>query len=325
MSPAELYYYMCLTRSLEERLVILKRQGRVPGGVFRSLGQEGAAVGTAAGLDFPAGDVMCPLIRGLGAVLTAGVPPVQVLRQYLASARSPTRGVDLHICFSDLDRGVLGHIAPLGVMLPVMAGVALSFQKRGEQRVALVQTGEGTLSTGPAHEGINFAAVRRLPLVIVAERNGYAYSTPAARQSAVASLVDRALAYGMAAGTMDGNDVLGVRRAVAVAVARARRGEGTFFLELVTYRRSGHAEHDDQRYVPAGEVAEWEARDPLEQHAGWLRRNQGWEPEAFVEVEERVRTELDEAVEQVLAEPAPAGPRALEGVYAGISARLPGR
>ena len=316
MSPAELYSLMCLTRALEERLVTLKRQGRVPGGVYRSLGQEAASVGAAAAMDFASGDIICPLIRGLGAVLTAGVPPVTVLRQYLATAGSPTRGVDLHICFSDLERGVLGHIAPLGVMLPVLAGVALSFQHRGEPRVALVQVGDGTLSTGAAHEGINFAAVQRLPLVIVAENNGYAYSTPAARQSAVASLADRALAYGIPAESVDGNDVLGVRRAVAVAVARARRGEGAFFLELQTYRRSGHAEHDDQRYVPAGEVAHWASRDPLVRHARWLRGNERWTDADFLAVDQRVREDLDAAVEAALADAAPAGPTALERVYA---------
>ena len=180
------------------------------------------------------------------------------------------------------------------------------------------------LSTGAAHEGINFAAVQRLPLVIVAENNGYAYSTPAARQSAVASLADRALAYGIPAESVDGNDVLGVRRAVAVAVARARRGEGAFFVELLTYRRSGHAEHDDQRYVPAGEVAHWASRDPLDRHASWLRGNERWTDADFLAADQRVREDLDAAVETALADAARRGRRRWSGCTR-ASARRPDR
>src|SRR5437870_1058199 len=169
----ELYYYMRLTRSLEEKLVNLYRQTKVIGGLFRSLGQEADAVGSAYALDRAKGDILSPLIRNLGSMLVQGATPLEVFRQYMAKAESPTRGRELNIHFNDLERGFLGQISHLGDMVPVMAGVTLSFRMRREPRVGLVYVGDGAMSTGAFHEGLNFAAVQRLPLVVVAENNGY--------------------------------------------------------------------------------------------------------------------------------------------------------
>src|SRR4051812_48204874 len=156
----ELYYYMRLTRSLEERLVNLYRQTKVVGGLFRSLGQEADAVGSAYALDRSKGDVLSPLIRNLGSMLVQGATPVEILRQYMAKGDSPTRGRELNIHFGDTGRGFIGQISHLGDMVPVMAGVTLSFKLRGQARVGLVYVGDGATSTGAFHEGINFAAVQ---------------------------------------------------------------------------------------------------------------------------------------------------------------------
>ncbi|HKJ91517.1 MAG TPA: thiamine pyrophosphate-dependent enzyme, partial [Longimicrobiales bacterium] len=188
----EMYRYMRLTRELEQALVNLYRQNKVVGGLYRSLGQEGCAVGTAYALrrrTDGTGDVISPAIRNLGALLLMGARPVDVLRQYMARADSPTRGREQNVHFSDRDRGFIGLISHLGVMVEVMAGVALSFRIRGEDRVGLVYIGDGGTSTGGFHEGFNFAAARRLPLVLVVENNQYAYSTPVARQTAAESFV----------------------------------------------------------------------------------------------------------------------------------------
>lgn len=311
-----LYRHMVLTRALEERLVALKRQGRVPGGVYRSLGQEAGAVGSAAALDVAAGDVVCPMIRDLGAILVAGVAPGVVLSQYLATTHSPSRGRDLHICFSAIRHGVLGHIAPLGTMLPVMAGVALAFRMRGEPRVALVYAGEGTLSTGAAHEGINLAAVQRLPLVIVAQSNGYAYSTPSARQTATRRLSDRAAGYGIPAAQVDGNDVFAVFDAARQAVAHARAGGGPVFLDLITYRLCGHAEHDDKRYVPAGESEGWASRDPLVLCARRLLAEGEATAATLRATDDAIAADVERAADVALAESAPAPESALADVLA---------
>src|SRR5216117_2387333 len=188
----EIYYYLRLTRTLEERLVALYRQAKVLGGLFRSLGQEGESVASAYALERGRNkDILSPLIRNLGSMLVMGARPVEILRQYMAKADVPTRGRELNVHFNNLELGYLGQISHLGDMIPVMAGITLTFKMRGEPRVGLVYIGDGGMSTGAFHEGINFAAVQRLPLVVIGEYNHWAYSTPPARQFAVTRLADR--------------------------------------------------------------------------------------------------------------------------------------
>src|SRR6267154_2575990 len=161
----EIYRYLRLTRTLEERLVALYRQSKVIGGLFRSLGQEGESVASAYALDRgPDRDILSPLIRNLGSMLVMGAEPIQILRQYMAKAESPTRGRELNVHFNDLERGYLGQISHLGDMVPVMAGIALTFKLRGERRVGLVYIGDGATSTGTFHEGLNFAGGQGWPL-----------------------------------------------------------------------------------------------------------------------------------------------------------------
>lgn len=312
----ELYYFMRLTRSLEERLTNLYRQTKVIGGLFRSLGQEADAVGSAYALDRARGDVLSPLIRNLGSMLVQGATPIEVLRQYMAKAASPTAGRELNIHFNDLQRGFLGQISHLGDMVPVMAGITLYFRMTNQPRVGLVYVGDGAMSTGSFHEGMNFAAVQRLPLVVIAENNGYAYSTPTRKQSAVSALVDKAAGYGVPGAQADGNDVLAVYQVTREAVDRARAGEGPTLVELITYRRKGHAEHDNQHYVPREELEAWAARDPIDR---WHRRlvEQGWATPAELDaVDARIQAELDAAVAACEGEPLPEPATALDGVYA---------
>lgn len=310
----ELYYWMRLTRSLEEKLVNLYRQTKVVGGLFRSLGQEADAVGSAYALDRSQGDILSPLIRNLGSMLVQGATPLEVLRQYMAKAESPTRGRELNIHFNDLERGFLGQISHLGDMVPVMAGVTLSFRIRRQRRVGLVYVGDGAMSTGAFHEGINFAAVQRLPLVVIAENNGYAYSTPLHRQTAVAQLVEKAAGYGVRGAQADGNDVLAVYQVTRDAVDRARNGEGVTLVELLTYRRKGHAEHDNQSYVSREELETWAARDPIDRYVRQLTET-GWATAGELEeVDARISNEIDAAVALCENEPLPAPGTALDEV-----------
>jgi TPP-dependent pyruvate/acetoin dehydrogenase alpha subunit len=313
----ELYYYMVLTRALEERLVALYRQAKVYGGLFRSLGQEADAVGSAYALDRGRGDVLSPLIRNLGSMLVHGIQPVEILRQYLAKGDSLTRGRELNIHVADVARGFIGQISHLGDMVPVMAGVTLSFRVRNEPRVGLVYVGDGATSTGAFHEGLNFAAVQRCPLVVVVENNGYAYSTPTVRQTAARSFVDKAAGYGVEGARADGNDVLGVYEVTKAAVDRARRGGGVTLIELVTYRRKGHAEHDSQSYVPAGEIERWAAEsDPVDRYVARLTGPLGFGRPELSAVEARVREEVDRATDLAEQSPPPDPADAVVGVYA---------
>jgi len=294
----ELYYYMRLTRVLEERLTALYRQTKVVGGLFRSLGQEGESVGSAYALDRMRGDILSPLIRNLGSMLVQGARPVEILRQYMAKGDSMSRGRELNIHVGDLQRGFIGQISHLGDMVPVMAGVTLSFKLRKEPRVGLVYVGDGATSTGAFHEGLNFAAVQRCPLVVIVENNGYAYSTPTAAQTAAERLLDKAVGYGIPGARVDGNDILAVYEATKTAVDRARQGGGVTLIEVITYRRKGHAEHDDQSYVPAGEIDRWaKQNDPLDRYRARLMDPFGVAGAELEAIDGRVRDEVDQATD----------------------------
>jgi TPP-dependent pyruvate/acetoin dehydrogenase alpha subunit len=250
-------------------------------------------------------------------MLVKGATPLEVLRQYMAKGDSPTRGRELNIHFGDLERGFIGQISPLGDMVPVMAGVTLTFKMRGEKRVGLVYVGDGATSTGAFHEGINFAAVQRCPLVVVVENNHYAYSTPTEKQTAAKQFVDKAIGYGIAGEQADGNDVLAVYDVTKAAVDRARRGEGVTLVELMTYRRKGHAEHDNQSYVPAGEIDYWATEnDPITRYRERLTAELGFTDAEIKAVDARVAAEVDAATDEAEKSPFPEPLDALNGVYA---------
>jgi len=312
----ELYYYMRLTRFLEERLVNLYRQTKVVGGLFRSLGQEADAVGSAYALDRSKGDILSPLIRNLGSMLVQGARPVEIIKQYMAKGDSPTRGRELNIHYGDLVRGFIGQISHLGDMVPVMAGVTLSFKMRKQDRVGLVYVGDGATSTGAFHEGINFAAVQRCPLVVIVENNGYAYSTPLRKQTAAQQLVDKAIGYGIAGEQADGNDVIATYEVTKRAVDRARAGGGVTLIELMTYRRKGHAEHDNQSYVPEGEIERWASEnDPIDRYVKRLLA-EGVSQAQLDAIETRVKQEIDAATDEAEASPMPDPTDSLVGIYA---------
>jgi pyruvate dehydrogenase E1 component alpha subunit/2-oxoisovalerate dehydrogenase E1 component alpha subunit len=314
----EIYRYLRLTRTLEERLVALYRQSKVIGGLFRSLGQEGESVASAYALERGRHrDVLSPLIRNLGSMLVMGAKPVEILRQYMAKADSPTRGRELNVHFNDLQQGYLGQISHLGDMVPVMAGITLAFKLRGEPRVGLVYVGDGATSTGAFHEGLNFAAVQHCPLVIIGEYNHWAYTTPPERQFAVKHLADKAKGYGVHAVTVDGNDVIAVHTATKHAVERARRGKGVHFIEVKTYRRKGHAEHDDQSYQPKDEIERWARdNDPIDRFIKVLL-DHGWAEESeLTEIDRGAKEEIDQATDACVNEPLPLPETALPGVYA---------
>ncbi len=323
----ELYYWMKLTRHLEERLVNLYRQTKVVGGLFRSLGQEADSVGSCFALEQR--DVMSPLIRNLGAMLVKGATPVEVLKQYMAKADSPTRGRELNIHFGDIGqagvtRGFLGQISPLGDMVPVMTGVTMSFKMRAEDRVGLVYIGDGATSTGAFHEGINFAAVQKCPLVVIVENNGYAYSTPTHKQSAAKFFVDKAIGYGVLGLQADGNDVLATYDVTKTAVDHARAGNGVVLVELITYRRKGHAEHDNQSYVPAGELEKWAANnDPIDRYVQVLRLDLDATDSEIEAIDARIVREIDQATDLAERSGTPDAREALRGVYAEPPAEQP--
>ena len=314
----EIEYYLKLTRLLEERLVALFRQAKVIGGLYRSLGQEGESVASAYALDFKQGDVVQPLIRNMGSILVAGAKPADIIRQYMAKGNSPTRGRELNIHFGHPNRdGFIGQISMLGDMIPVMAGITLAGRMQKRNLVGLAFIGDGGSSTGAFWEGFNFATVQRLPLVIIVEHNHYAYSTPTEKQTLAKTLADKALGVGATGETVDGNDVLAVYGATKRAVTRARNGEGVTLLEVKTFRLKGHAEHDNQSYVPREVIDEWSGKDPVDRYEQLLVENGFATEEDFKSIEQRVKREIDAATDEAEASPMPSPDEATKGLFAG--------
>jgi TPP-dependent pyruvate/acetoin dehydrogenase alpha subunit len=302
-----LYEAMLLTRLTEERLVKLFRQGKTLGSVYRSLGQEATACATAMALGPE--DVIAPLIRNLGSMFVRGVTPKEIFLQYLGRATGPSGGREHNNHFGSVARGIIAPTSMLGALIPVMAGVALSFRQKGERRVAMTWIGDGGSSTGAFYEGLNFAVVQKLPLIVVGESNGYAFSTPPDRQMAGRMSQRSQGAFTL---TVDGNDAVAVHQAVAQARQLCLDGKGPVFLVCETFRMKGHAEHDDQRYVAPELLAQWAEKDPLPRFETWMAAR-GWRLDPSLPA--RLEAKLLASAEAALAAPWPEPETLSRGVF----------
>lgn len=310
----EIYYYLRLNRSLEERLVNLFRQNKIVGGLYLSLGQEAISVGTAYALG--PNDWIAPMIRNVGALLVRGFRPRDIYTQYMARYTSPTQGKDGTSHFGDLEkRHVVSPISMLGDLIPVMTGVAMAGRYLGQNIVSMTWIGDGGSSTGAFHEGMNLAASQKAPFICVIENNQWAYSTPVNRQVPLKDLADRARAYGIPSYIVDGNDVLAVYRTTREAVDRCRAGEGPVIIEAKTMRMRGHAQHDPAEYVPKEMFAYWKERDPLERYEKYLNENSLWDAKSRKAIEERIDRELIADLEEAENAPFPPAELAEQGVY----------
>ena len=339
----EMYYFARLARDIEERLVILFRQSKVIGGLYRSLGQEGESVGTAYALKKT--DAILPLIRNMGALMTMGVRPKEIFLQYMAKGESNSRGRDLNIHIVNLpEEGrdepvVVGPISMLGDSIPVAAGIAMGARmsrstgsrtahstgsgQAGDELVAMAWIGDGATSTGAFHEGLNFAAVQRLPLVVVAEDNKYAYSTPISQQMAIARIDERAAAYGIPHEMVDGNDILAVYDVAKRMVDRARSGQGASLIGIDTMRMQGHAQHDDARYVPKDLLERWTARDPIALYRKHLIDTGVASAKELDEIDAMTKNYAAEEAQLAEESPMPDPASVTRGVYAGDDYAVP--
>lgn len=300
----ELYRYLKLTRMFDEKTVRLKKQSKLTGGVFTSLGQEATAVGTAFALEPQ--DFIAPLIRDIGACFVKGIEPRTIFLQYFGRRTAPSRATDVQFHFADFEVGMIGPISHLGDMIPVMTGVLLASRMKKENRVGVAYLGEGATSTGAFHEGVNFAAVKKLPLVTIIENNGYAYSTPTTEQTAAKFFVDKAIGYGIKGMQVDGNDIVACYETMKEAVEHARSGNGSVLIEAMTYRRKGHAEHDNQAYVPEGEIAWWaEHNDPVTRYEKYLIDEKILTRKQMNEIEAEIKEFLDKESDWAEGQPMP--------------------
>jgi pyruvate dehydrogenase E1 component alpha subunit/2-oxoisovalerate dehydrogenase E1 component alpha subunit len=298
----EAFRWMLLTRVLEEKLTSLYRGGMITGGVYVGRGQE--AVSAACGMFLKKGDVFGPLIRDQAGRSAFGEPILDVARTYLGSVLGPMRGRDGNIHRGRPRQGQLAMISHLGSLIPVVTGSLLAKRMKGEKGfVGLTTIGEGGMQTGATHEGMNIAAVERVPLVLVATNNHYAYSTPNDREFACADLVDRAAGYGYEGRSLDGTDLGECLDVIGGAVARARSGGPPQLVVATILRLAGHGEHDDASYVSAEDRAADFARDSL-QRAEEVIKDEGiadadtiaqWRAEASSQVNEAINTAQEEA------------------------------
>jgi TPP-dependent pyruvate/acetoin dehydrogenase alpha subunit len=319
----QIYYFMRLTREMEERTRKLFLQGKIAGGVYTAQGHEATTVGAAMVLRD--GDCIVPQHRDLGMHLVRGGSPRAVMCQWLARGNSPTLGRDGQVHIGDMHHGIVPMISLLGESLSVGCGVALTLKQLKRPDVVLASCGDGATNTGQFHEALNFASVQKLPIVFLIENNGYAYSTPSHKQFAVKDLAERAKAYAMPGESIDGNDVLTVMAAVDRAVEAARSGQGPALIECKTFRVRGHSESDKADYVPQELREEWLKKDPIKRFEEYLQKKKILTATIKNEIEARIKEVINDAVDFAEHSPeadpstvadfvfAPAGPIALIG------------
>ena len=311
----EIYRWMLLNRRMETALENLYKQGKVVGGVYFGLGQEACSCASAYALHKD--EWLGPMIRNQGALLVRGFSPADIMMQYMAKAGSPTKGRDASSHFGDIEtRNVVAPISTLGDLIPVLAGVALGARLQGKHIAVMTYIGDGGQSTGVTYEGLNFAAVQNLGLVLIVEINLWGYSTPADMQFRVKDLAERAIAYGIPGVIVDGTDTCQVYDACHEACERARRGEGPTLIEAKMMRMKGHAIHDAAEYVPEPLFEYWKKRDPIARFEDYLVNKKKWLTSAGNEaliagVEQQLETDREQAINS----PMPTPESAAGGVY----------
>jgi len=303
----EIYRWMLLNRRMETALENLYKQGKVVGGVYFGLGQEACSCASAYALRKD--EWLGPMIRNQGSLLVRGFSARDIMMQYMAKAGSPTKGRDASSHFGDIkDKNVVAPISTLGDLIPVLAGVALGARLQGRNIAVMTYIGDGGQSTGVTYEGINFAAVQNLGLVLFVENNLWGYSTPADMQFRVKDLAERAIAYGIPGVIIDGTDACQVYDAAHEACERARRGEGPTLIEAKMMRMKGHAIHDAAEYVPKPLFEYWRKRDPIARFENYLVKVKKWltpqgNENLIADVERELEADRDFAVSSPMPTP----------------------
>ena len=305
---------MLRIRRVEERLAEIFMQGKIPGFIHVSIGQEAVAAGVCASLT--ARDSVLTTHRGHGHALAKGIDLKRFMAEIYGRQGGFCRGRSGSMHLADREMGLVGSNGIVGGGLPIAVGTAFASAYRGDGAVTVCFFGDGASNQGTFHESLNLAALWRLPVVFCCENNAWAQFTPQARYMNTESVSSRAQSYGMPGVTVDGLDVRQVRAAAAEAVARARRGDGPTLLECKVRRWQGHYVGDAQKYRPGDDVKEARALDPIQRLAGALIEERAMAPLALDELEARVKAEIDAAVAFAEACPPAADDDLLTDVYA---------
>ena len=318
----DMLYYMKLSREIETRIERkLYRQGKIVGGVYVGRGQEAISVGSSIQLEQD--DCICPSHRDMGAFLIRGLSAREVLAQYMGKKTGVTRGKEANMHMGDMRHKIVAFVSMLADTIPVAAGIALAYKMRRQRNVVLCYFGDGATSRGDWHEGLNLAAVQKVPVVFLCNNNQYAYSTPLEKQMPIRDISLRAQGYAMPGVSVDGNDVLAVHEATREAVELARNGGGPSLIECKTFRMTGHSAHDDARYVPKELFEEWSRKDPILRWETRLIRDKVMSEGEVRGMATRITQEVDRAVNLAESDPLPEPKETLEGVYADQSVEAP--
>ncbi len=310
------YRAMRLARTFEDKLAALYRQGKIVGAVYLGTGQEAIATGVVSLLRQD--DYFSTVARGIAGWFLRGVEPRDVFARWFGRDVPPSHGRELGLFLADLKQYGLApyHNGSMASWIPSGAGFALAFKYRRQSRVYAALTGDGATSPGDFYEGLNFASIHKLPLVVIVENNCYGYSTPTSLQMPVANVADRAPAFNIPAEIGFGNDIFEVRRLVARAFEHARAGKGPYLVEFKTFRRRGHGEHDDMAYVPRDLRAFWERRDPIRLLTEYLVGEGGWDRRELEALDAECAALIERAVADALALPEPRPESVAERVFA---------
>lgn len=300
ISPKEMYRALLLPRMIEEKMLLLLRQGRVSKW-FSGIGQEAIAVGVTLALN--ADEYILPLHRNLGVFTSRNVPLWKLIAQWQGKASGFTKGRDRSFHFGTREHHIVGMISHLGPQLAVGDGIALATSLSKSGKVTVVFSGEGGTSEGDFHEALNVASVWNLPVIFIVENNGYALSTPTTEQFKCASIADKARGYGIEGVTIDGNDLGEVYSTISELASSIRKKPRPILVECRTFRMRGHEEASGIKYVPKKLLAEWAKRDPVERFERALVRTKKFSRKEMKVVRAELSALIDESVERAFAEP----------------------
>jgi len=289
-----LYVNLVKTRTVDERLRKLFRQGRYAGTYFSAVGQEATTVGPTYGLRNE--DIIAPSHREIGAAITKGISIEKIIAQVYARSNSPDKGKSHPCHYGERAKGVINPASTVASQAIIGTGCALGFKIQKKDNVVLAFFGEGGTSRGGWHEAVNFAGIHKLPIVYICQNNLWAESVPSTLQANIEHFADRAKAYGFPGVTIDGNDVVLVHKTSAEAIAKARAGEGPTMIECLTYRWYGHSEIDPADYRSIKELEEWKSKDPLPRAEKLLKDLDILTPQRQEAILAEINQELDEAI-----------------------------
>lgn len=308
-----LYTYMLKCRMVEERARLLFKQGKFAGNYYAAVGQEATEVG--ATIDLEPGDYVAPSHRNFVTNIMKGTPLNLMYAQLYARKSSPDQGRSSPAHCGYGPGNVITPASTIAAQLNIGTGVALAFQLQKKANIVVALSGDGSTSLGFWHEALNFAGVRKLPIVYICENNLWAESVSTRLQTSVEDLSIKAQAYGFPGITVDGNDVVAVYRVAREAIRRAREGEGPTLIECKTYRWYGHSEIDPAKYRSPEEVEYWKAKDPIPAMERYLEQRGLWSDDWKKEIQDGINKEIDAAVEFAENSPYPEPEECLDHVY----------